>query len=51
MKVKGCPDQVLTLKFTRHGPVVYEDPAAGRIYAVRAAYFERARRPISSPTS
>jgi penicillin G amidase len=45
VKVKGCPDQVLTLKFTRHGPVVYEDPTAGRIYAVRAAYFEPGTAP------
>ncbi len=45
VKVKGCPDQVLTLKFTRHGPVVYEDAAAGRIYAVRAAYFEPGTAP------
>lgn len=43
--VKGCPDQVLTLKFTRHGPVVHEDAAAGRLYAVRAAYFEPGTAP------
>jgi penicillin G amidase len=45
VKVKGCPDQVITLKFTRHGPVVYEDAAAGRLYAVRAAYFEPGTAP------
>nr|WP_235578222.1 penicillin acylase family protein [Pseudorhodoferax sp. Leaf267] len=28
------------LKFTRHGPVVYEDPANRKAYAVRAAYLE-----------
>lgn len=45
IKVKGCDDQILTLKFTRHGPVVHEDPAAGRLYAVRAAYFEPGTAP------
>lgn len=38
--VKDAGDQVLRLKFTRHGPVVYEDPAAGRAYAVRSVWFE-----------
>jgi penicillin amidase len=28
------------LKFTRHGPVVFEDQTAGKAYAVRAAYLE-----------
>ena len=38
--VKGAPDQVVRLKFTRHGPVVHEDPAARRAYAVRSVWFE-----------
>ncbi len=51
VKVKGCPDQVLTLKFTRHGPVVYEDPP--RVGSMRCAppISSRAPPPISSPTS
>ena len=38
--VRGQPAQSAALKFTRHGPIVYEDPANGRAYAVRAAYLE-----------
>lgn len=34
--VKGAPDQVRQLKFTRHGPVVYED--AGRACAIRTCW-------------
>ncbi len=38
--VKGAGAQEVTLKFTRHGPVVYEDSARGIAYAVRAAWME-----------
>ncbi|MDJ1158190.1 penicillin acylase family protein [Chelatococcus sp. SYSU_G07232] len=38
--VKGAPDQVLALKFTRHGPVIHEDPASGQAIAVRSVWFE-----------
>lgn len=38
--VRGAPDQIVTLKFTRHGPVVFEDPAAKRAFAVRSVWFE-----------
>jgi penicillin amidase len=38
--VKGAPDQQLTLKFTRHGPVIYQDRARHRAYAVRSVWFE-----------
>ncbi|MDX3906592.1 MAG: penicillin acylase family protein [Pigmentiphaga sp.] len=38
--VRGQGEQQVTLKFTRHGPVVHEDAAAGKAYAVRAAYLE-----------
>ncbi|WP_164125962.1 penicillin acylase family protein, partial [Stenotrophomonas maltophilia] len=38
--VKGCPDQVLRLKFTRHGPVVHEDRGQRRAYAIRSVWFE-----------
>ncbi len=37
--VRGMPDQVVTLKFTRHGPVVYVDHAKQRAFAVRSAWF------------
>lgn len=38
--VKGAEDQVLALKFTRHGPVVHEDRASNRAFAVRSVWFE-----------
>ncbi len=38
--VHGAPDQTLQLKFTRHGPVIYEDRAALRAYAVRSVWSE-----------
>jgi penicillin amidase len=43
--VKGHPDQTLTLKFTRHGPVVHTDAKANRAYAVRSAGFEPGTAP------
>jgi penicillin amidase len=43
--VKGSSPSVVTLKYTRHGPVVYEDTAHHIAYAVRAAWLE----PGSSP--
>jgi penicillin amidase len=38
--VRGAPDCEVVLKFTRHGPVVYEDAAAHRAFAVRSVWFE-----------
>jgi penicillin amidase len=38
--VKGEASAEVTLKFTRHGPVVYEDTARHLAYAVRAAWLE-----------
>jgi penicillin amidase len=38
--VKGEVDQEIVLKFTRHGPVVHEDPARHRAFAVRSVWFE-----------
>lgn len=43
--VKGCPDQVLRLKFTRHGPVVHEDRDKRRAYAIRSVWFEPGTAP------
>lgn len=36
--VKGHPDQVLTLSFTQHGPVLHEDPARRRAVAMRSVW-------------
>ena len=38
--VRGGASELVELKFTRHGPVVHQDPAGGKAYAVRAAYLE-----------
>lgn len=38
--VKGQPPVAVELKYTRHGPVVYEDTAHNVAYAVRAAWLE-----------
>ena len=38
--VRGHADQVRTLKFTRHGPVLFEDRARQRAYAIRSVWFE-----------
>ena len=38
--IKGSDAHVATLKYTRHGPVVFEDEDANKAYAVRAAWME-----------
>jgi penicillin amidase len=38
--VRGAADRTLTLKFTRHGPVVLEEPDKRRAYAVRTVLAE-----------
>ena len=38
--VRGAVPQKVTLKFTRHGPVIFEDLAARRAYAARVAWLE-----------
>jgi penicillin amidase len=43
--VKGEQAETVTLKFTRHGPVVFEDRANRRAYAVRAAWMEQGGAP------
>jgi penicillin amidase len=43
--VKGAPDQTIALKFTRHGPVVHEDPARRRAFAVRTVWLEPGSAP------
>ncbi|MBO0948348.1 penicillin acylase family protein [Fibrella forsythiae] len=43
--VKGQAAQTVTLKYTRHGPVVFEDGKAHRAYAVRAGWREQGCSP------
>jgi penicillin G amidase len=38
--VRDGPAVQVELKFTRHGPVLFEDPANQKAYALRAAYLE-----------
>jgi penicillin amidase len=38
--VKGKPDHTADLKYTRHGPVVFEDKKRHMAYAVRCAWLE-----------
>lgn len=38
--IKGRPDTLVTLKYTRHGPVVFQDPERNKAYAVRCAWLE-----------
>jgi penicillin G amidase len=38
--VKGKAPVTAQLKFTRHGPVIYQDPAHNKAYALRAIYLE-----------
>lgn len=43
--VEGEAPVVVDLKFTRHGPVLYEDPAHHVAYALRAAWLEPGTAP------
>ncbi len=38
--VRGAPDQMLTLSFTRHGPVLSEDPERNLLIAFRSVWSE-----------
>jgi penicillin amidase len=46
--VKGGKPETVTLKFTRHGPVIFEDATNHRAYAVRAAWMEPGGAPYLS---
>ncbi len=45
IRVKGTVDQNRVLKFTRHGPVVKEDHAGHRAFAVRTVWMEPGAAP------
>jgi len=42
---KNAPTETATLRFTRHGPVVYYDAASRQAWAVRAAWLEPGMAP------
>jgi penicillin G amidase len=46
--VRGAPDQKLKLRFTRHGPVVYDEPDANRAYAIRTVISEAGTTPYGA---
>jgi penicillin amidase len=43
--VKGAAPETVALKYTRHGPVIFEDRANRRAYGVRAAWLEQGGAP------
>jgi penicillin amidase len=47
-QVKGQPSGTLTLKFTRHGPVVYEDAGGHRAFAIRTVWSEPGTAPYGA---
>ena len=48
VSVKGVPDQKLVLKFTRHGPVIFEDEKTNRAYGVRTVVTEPGTTPYGA---
>lgn len=48
IEVRGAPSQTLTLRFTRHGPVIYDDAAHHRAFAARVAWLEPGMAPYLS---
>jgi len=48
LAVKAEAPRTIELKFTRHGPVVYEDPVRHRAYVTRVAWLEPGMAPYLS---
>jgi penicillin amidase len=48
ISVRGDEPVEVELKFTRHGPVIREEPEKGVAFAVRAAWLEPGMAPISA---
>lgn len=51
VKVKGGPDRTIVLKFTRHGPIIHEDPKNRRAVGVRSVWFEPGAAPYAASLS
>jgi penicillin amidase len=45
VEVAGAAPVEVELRFTRHGPVIYQDPSRGTAFAVRAAWLEPGMAP------
>jgi penicillin amidase len=51
ISVRGAPDVDVALRFTRHGPVIYEDPDRQLAIGVRAAWLEPGMAPYLGSVS
>lgn len=49
--VKGCADQMVELKFSRHGPVLYEDHANNRAFGLRTVWMDAGMAPYMASLS
>lgn len=49
--VKGAPDQTATLSYTRHGPVLLEQPQRKRAFALRSVWSEPGAAPYLASLS
>lgn len=49
--VKGYPDQMVRLKFTRHGPVLYQDEEHNRAFALRTVVTDPGSAPYMASLS
>ncbi|KAA9366930.1 penicillin acylase family protein [Ochrobactrum quorumnocens] len=49
--VKGYPDQTADLKFTRHGPVLYEDHENNRAFGLRTVWMDAGMAPYMASLS
>lgn len=49
--VRGYPDQTRVLRFTQHGPVLHEDPANRRAYALRTVWTDPGAAPYMASLS
>ncbi|WP_235916907.1 penicillin acylase family protein [Brucella anthropi] len=51
ISVKGCPDQTVALKFTRHGPLLYQDAKNNRAFALRTVWLDAGMAPYMASLS
>lgn len=51
VQVKGAPDQTVTLKFSRHGPILYEDTENSRAFALRTVWMSAGMAPYMASLS
>jgi penicillin amidase len=51
ISVKGCPDQTVALKFTRHGPLLFQDAENNRAFALRTVWMDAGMAPYMASLS